>query len=190
MTQPSDPFSPEEPLTDDERAAFATLPRELTPDAGLEDRVLMAVTLHQSRRRLSQEASRWLQAAAAVVIFALGYVSAVAGARTSTPTPSVDGRYLLLLYDVPGTTTADPAAMPTLVAEYTDWFNREHAAGVVESGEQLDIAARTLGPATPAAPPSGFFVVRARSLDEAVAISEASPHRKHGGAIIVRPIAR
>ena len=180
----------DEPLSADEAAAFAALPREIDPPAELEQRVVAGV---RPARRVGSPVRTWQRAAlglaAAAVVFVSGYVTATRMAQTSGS--SLDGRYLLLLYDTPGTPTGDPAQGERMFAEYSAWYTRAHAAGQVEQGEKLEDAAETLGPAVAASrAPSGFFVVKARSLDDAVAISRECPHTRYGGTVVVRPIAR
>ena len=36
--------------------------------------------------------------------------------------------------------------------------------------------------------PRGYFVIRARDLDEAIAIAKDCPQLRHGGCVVLRPI--
>ena len=54
----------------------------------------------------------------------------------------------------------------------------ERRLGVVASGERPVVAAE----------PTGFFLIRAGSLDEALAIARRCPHLAHGGEVALRPI--
>lgn len=181
----------EEPLSPEERDAFAALPRELAPPPDVESRTVAALGGAGLFARRRSAWRPWSAVAAAATLFLAGYATAQLTAR-ATPTPGTGGRYLFLLYDTPGTLTADPAAGPRLFEEYSAWYSREHAAGVVESGDKLDDAViRIVGPELRAAPqPAGLFVVRAGSTDEAVAIARESPHARYGGTVVVRPIVQ
>jgi hypothetical protein len=166
----------DEPLTPEEQAALAALPREIAPPAEIESRTVAAVRASGAFTPRRSTSQIWGAVAAAAVVFLAGYSTAQLTQR-ATQTVSTGGRYLFLLYDTPGTLTADPSAGPRLFEEYSAWYTREHAAGVVESGDKLDDAViRTVGPELQAAPqPAGLFVIRARSTDEAVAIARESP---------------
>jgi hypothetical protein len=59
------------------------------------------------------------------------------------------------------------------------------------SAEKLRDGARVLEgnePAASGAGPQGFFLVRARDLDEAEAIARACPHLRHGGRVAVQAV--
>lgn len=166
------------------------LPRAINPPPRLEDRVVREL---QARGALRPRSPRpgWLQIAAALLLvvsgFAIGRVTA-AGAGT---TPASNGtRYLLLLYGAHSTTAAEETAR---VAEYGAWAREEGAAGRLLAGEKLGDQAAVVGDArglgsVSLKEPAGFFVIRAATLDEAVATASRCPHVKHGGAVLVRPI--
>lgn len=174
----------------DDRPLAGPLPEVPVPPH-LESRVVAALRaagrLHPPRRH------RWRQVAAAVTLIALGAAGATAlrpqpaGSRTAGP------RYLFLLYPG-GNAAAGNAAEIALVAEYGAWARGASEAGHAVTGERLAdgpgvlVTASAASPAPDADAPEGFFIVSARTRDEAVALAQASPHARHGGRIVVRQI--
>jgi hypothetical protein len=174
-------------LTRDERAALDSLAREVTPPDGLEDRVaadLRAAGAFTPRRPRSRA---WAVAvAAAVLLFAAGFATARMASRSDDSTTP---RFLLLLYGGDTTSAADLAAR---VAEYGAWADAEEDAGRLVVAEKLDSGRLVLGPESRVPPadtePSGFFLIRAESLDAARAAATSNPHLRYGGTIVIRPI--
>jgi hypothetical protein len=131
----------------------------------------------------------WMQAAAALALFAAGWG---VGASGSEPPPS-QPRYMLLLF---GETSA-PADIPARAAEYGAWAHAVRKRGGYATGARLERARVRVGPAGPGdssaswadAPLGGYFIVGATSIDEARALAEAHPHVRHGGTIVLRPLA-
>jgi hypothetical protein len=127
----------------------------------------------------------WLAIAAAVVMFAAGWGAATWAA--GRPEPSAGGRYMLLLYGETSAASTEAAR----VREYTEWAREARRGGRRISGERLLDDALPVGTAGGGglAPPLGFFIVEAPSLEAARALAEGHPHVRHGGTIVVRPIA-
>ena len=148
-------------LPDDELQSFySRLRTEALPPAELESRIAVAV----SRRR----PNRLLYAAAAVLLFLAGF--AFHAWRTQTP----EFTHVLFLSNGPtyvrGTGRVD---------EYRAWARDLRARNVVIDGVKLKSASSPL---------SGYFMIRARDLDEAKRIAATCPHIRHGGTIEVREI--
>jgi hypothetical protein len=164
------------------------LPADLPPPPSLEARVFDALARDGVGGRTASRRTRpwWRDAAAAVVLLALG-----AGAGMLWARPGVDGRprYLLLLY--PGTAPAlDSAAERAAAREYGAWAARLRRDGRRVSGERLADGGEVV-PAGAAAPDlalQGYFVISADSADDARRLAEASPHARRGGIVVVRAI--
>lgn len=190
-------------LTPGQRDALRALPAETRPPAHLEERVVAALRASGrlatassdrgsgGRRRGTAEA--WLRRAAAAIVLVLA--GAAMGRLTAPPAigsptgAAATSDYLLLLY---GGESATPAEEADRVAEYGAWAGRQAEANRLVSAEKLQAAAIVLGPSPGAgavsSEPSGFFVIRAESVDAAVAIARDCPHLRHGGTVVVRPI--
>jgi hypothetical protein len=185
----------DDPLPGDDQARFDALPRAIDAPPHLEDRVVRE--LHARGVLRSRPPRRaWLQVAAALLLvvsgFAIGRLTA-AGAGGTLHNPErparTDNRYLLLLYGAHAATATEEAAR---VAEYGAWARDEGAAGRLLAGEKLGDASTAIGSAGPTPPspldPSGFFIIRAATADDARAIASRCPHVKHGGTVVIRPI--
>lgn len=111
-------------------------------------------------------------------------------------------QFMLLLYDDPSSyADLTPEAMQRVVQEYGAWAGKMQAEGrLVEGskltdeggkrlttrGESIDV---TDGPyAESKEVLGGYFVVKAQSYDEAVALARECPHAKYGCRIDVRRV--
>jgi hypothetical protein len=111
-------------------------------------------------------------------------------------------KYLLMLNDNPASDTAlSPQEMEAIVREYTNWAKSLAAEGNLEGGEKLaEDGGRLLrragekvivtdGPyAESKEVLGGYFVIKASSYDDAVAIARTCPHMMHGASTLVRRI--
>jgi hypothetical protein len=112
--------------------------------------------------------------------------AAFAAGRISAPRvalPAADGqKFAFLLYGGP-TGGGDDRAK-----EYGVWALAARREGRPVSGERLADAAWVAGSAmSDPVPLRGFFIVRARNSEEALALAQRHPHAKHG-TVVVRPI--
>ncbi len=176
---------------DDTPSAVASLPREPAAPAGLEERLVRRLAARGLVRRRSTV--RWLlPLAASLAGLALGWWGRAA---TAVPTPAAADRgslFLLLLSNDP------PAGPPVAerVELYRAWARRLAAEGRLATAEKLtDARVVVEGGRAEAAPsgsdpaaPTGFFLVRASDLAEAVALARSSPHARLGGRVTVRPV--
>jgi hypothetical protein len=173
-------------LPSEERAALERLPRDIAPAPDLEDRVVGHLRHQGAFARRSTLRPALAVAASVIVAFGLG----VGAGRAWQPDGSdraAGQRYLLLLY---GGDTATPEEESKRVAEYGEWARVEAAAGRMEGGEKLDGNSSTLGnPIVSGPAPSGFFIIRAASEQEAQSIAMRCPHLRHSGTVLLRPIA-
>ena len=170
---------------DDADAWVARVKREVAPPAGARARI--AGDLRQRgmlpARRLAA-AQPWIRAAAAVVFFASGWLAASA---YNAPRPPTEPRYMFLLF---GETSAPPD-LAARVDEYRAWAVNVREAGTDVSGERLanDRVAVGTQMREDDASLGGYFIVSAPSPDVARALAEQHPHTRHGGTIVIRPIA-
>ena len=116
----------------------------------------------------------------------------LAGRPAPPPTGLAAGpTYLLLLYPGPGYVAGDAADEARRVAEYGEWAGRLHREGRLLGAEKLGGHALVLeagGLASSVEGPQGYFLVRARSLEEARAIARGCPHLGHGGRVTVQVV--
>ncbi len=98
----------------------------------------------------------------------------------------------LLLYTGgnPPTSAAEGAAVTKL---WVDWFTQIGPA-VVDPGNPTNSGAKTISPdgrvseAGPAAPVTGYSILRAESLDEATRFAQSCPHLAANGSVTLYEI--
>ena len=186
------------------------------PPTGLEQRVVASLAARGLLEPTSLSSARWrgwrvlgMLAAAAALFVAGGLaerVRADAGPEEEADVAVGETpRFALLLYGGPASTSADEEE--ALVAEYGGWARDLASRGRYVTGEKLGEIATTLGAgagagtnvgAEPrsiasgsgdvAGPVVGFFIIGARSAEEAEEIARTIPHLRHGGRVVVRPI--
>jgi hypothetical protein len=181
--------------TGPERDRLHALARDAAPSAQLEPRVVEALRVRgliAPRRRRA-----WITATAAGVAGLV--LGAVAGRATVAPSgrPSVpEGRsFALLLHPGAGLDPAESAARARVI-EYGTWARGLAADGRLLTGQKLKDPVRMLRPAgavtagqsDPEGRLLGFFLVRARTMEEAEDIARSCPHLRHGGTIALREI--
>jgi hypothetical protein len=132
--------------------------------------------------------------AAGLALFAAGVA---VGGRRSPAAPDPRPRFALLLYE-------DAAFRPAvshreLVAEYSAWADSLRGQRALVMGEELDSAEAAVLVGTGgvvtwspgdvesvAGRLAGFFIVRASTTEDALAIARRCPHLKYGGRVALR----
>lgn len=179
---------PDDQLTPEERRSLTALPQTLDPPADLDRRIEQTLRTRGLIRTSRPAWYRMTAAAAAIVIAFAGGWSA--HAWTSSRSGEIDERprYMLLLF---GAESA-PGEEARRVDEYRAWAASVASSGAHVSGEKLADRQFVFGPAAAPAPvdyPLGFFIISARDDRAAEAVAQTHPHLKHGGRVVVRPIA-
>ncbi len=93
-----------------------------------------------------------------------------------------------------------PAEQQLAMSRFLSWSERLSAEGILKAGQPLMDDARIVtgkngrvvadGPfAESKEAVGGYFLIRAASFDQAVALAQECPILEHGGALEVRPIA-
>jgi hypothetical protein len=149
---------------------MTNLPREIQPDAALEERVVSAlVTAGLVHRR--RPWSVWVGAAAAAAIV-LAF-----GVTMSRPQQLAPGKsYVVLLYEDSTYRPTPPGHDAERVAVVARWADSLGALG------KLERAGRVRGPGEI----GGLFIVRATDDADAARIAAACPFTKWGGHIEVK----
>jgi Putative zinc-finger len=171
-------------------AALADWPRDPQLPLRLEDRLLSAV-----RRR---RPGPWARRIAAVLALALVGGGGFAAGRATVPGPNVPvtagsdttlGTYLLLLEEQEW-----PQRRPSGRQGYTAWaqaLRAEHRLVSAEkltdeSGFRIQPTGRVLRPEESGCPAnvSGWFLLRARTYDDAIALARRGPHLRYGSVLV------
>ena len=131
----------------------------------------------------------WLLAAATAT-------AAAAIAVMLVTRPNEQREYLLLLEEPAGYQAgATEVEQRQRVREYSAWAGelaRDHhlvTAGELEPGGSV-LSPATRRPLPPGAMPTGYFLIRAESLDAAEQLARSSPHLRYGGDVVVRAVAQ
>jgi len=172
------------------------LPVEIEPPAALEESVVGVLKREgligatRSRGR-----SPWFLLAACLVATVLGWTARGLVSSAGSNRAAAPGQFLILLAEPEPLQTSK--SMEELVSEYSAWAgklaaeNRLVAAGhLVGDGSRLPAGDGGAAGSTARLSLdslSGFFLVRADSLEQATAIAASSPHVGYGGKIVVRP---
>jgi len=115
-------------------------------------------------------------------------------------TTNSTSEYLILFRGCGWDRSLSPAELQKSLASFFGWFERLSASGVLKAGQPLTDDARIVSGkngSTVADGPfaesketiGGYFLIRAESLDAAVAIAQQCPTLEHGAVMEVRPIA-
>jgi hypothetical protein len=192
----------EEDLSPLEVETFQGLAKEKSPPDLLEHQVVRA--LRKSRLiRTHWTSKRWVvvTAAAATVLVAFGFILGAYWKSRPSVIPTPKPEFLLLLRNSPSEV---PIRSDTdelnRVREYSAWSHNSSLEGAVLDGEKLTDDARSLkfvegqpvvsiaDAETRKTAIAGYFLIRARDYQEAIAIAESCPHAKYGGTIEIRQI--
>ncbi len=179
-------------LTPAERRELDALPREIAPPGDHEDRTVAALESRGLLGRAERRATLPRMLAAAAVAILLFGGGAAAGRWSALESPP---DYILLLRAGNETPLSDPDEGMRRVQEYNSWARSTR--GLV-AGEKLTDDARFLdsggtggrGDREPEDDIQGYFLLRAESYEQAVALAASCPHVKYGGEIEVRRIER
>ena len=178
-----------------QREAFAGLPRESPAPAAVEERIVSVLRARGAIRPDRGRATRrvWLAAAAAGLL-AAGFLLG-RGFPPRPATAPASPRFALFLLRGAESVPQRPEQEAARVAEYRAWARGLARAGRLVTGEKLEDRSERLGgspyPAAPAGEEEirGFFVISASGFEDALAVARGCPHLRHGGRILVRPIA-
>ncbi len=115
-------------------------------------------------------------------------------------TTNSTSEYLLLFRGSGWDRSLSPAELQNAVASFLGWFERLSSDGILKAGQPLLDEARIVsgkngrivadGPfAESKEAVGGYFLIKAGSLDEAVAVAQQCPILEYGSVVEVRPIA-
>lgn len=193
-------------LSPKERQAFATLSKEQSPPAFLEDRIVARL---RDSGVIRTARKSWLPgygqlAAGFAIAIALFVTGALVGAKWNTKgaTHEEPGFILIVRNASPESEPKTPQEELARVKEYGAWARNLGREGMLLGGEKLKDEGRVLGPARESTSPSetvtkpveggigGYFLLPATNYDQALAIARTCPHLKHGGSVELRQIER
>lgn len=143
--------------------------------------------LLKQKHKMKSERLFWM--AATVTGILIGFFgSSIWPTDTASRLPESENHYLLLLYE-DSTFSATESEIPRLIREYRTWAGDLAKKGKLIAAEKLTNESIPLGniPSTTSMA-SGYFVIEAASLKNAIEIAKTNPHLTYNGGIEVRPI--
>lgn len=152
---------------------------------GLEDRVVDTLERSGLIKRRRPQTSTGTNLIVGVLLGAAATIGFQA-VEKSGEAAAAGRSYMLALYATPSYRLA--ANDRSRAEEYARWA-REHASGraVITGGEELDPKSLVLGPRPTDQALAGYFLVSAKSREDAVALARSSPHLRHGGTVVLQP---
>ena len=174
-------------LTPAEERAFESLRDQMMPDTVVEQNIIN--TLHNKGLLVKRRSYGWvMKVAATLLLLAIGFVAGLY--FTSASSEQSDFNYMLVLYEDESFTPGEPQAM---FEEYSKWMTAIYEQGIAIDGQEMKPASIMLSSETTQTVKraegktvGGYFVLKAKSLEQAVAIARDSPHLKYGGVVEVK----
>ncbi len=182
----------EEELTPQEKALFEGLSRAQDPPARIEEEIIRQLKNEglMTTTRTMKRPAYWLAAASIAVV---AFFSGLFYGQSQAPQALIDPQqgYMLLLHEPSTFQPGDPMEM---FQEYGAWMQSTEEQGVTITGQELALTTQYVSLAGISGdsdgkvfPTTGYFIVEAASMQEAVAIAQKNPHVKYGGEIEVKP---
>lgn len=174
-------------LTPEEKSAFEALPNIMEPPLHLEDTVVTALKeegLIKKQRTMHTYFKYAAGLAASVLIFFAG--NFLGKQNNLVEIDPLQG-YMMILKEDAAFQPGDPMAM---FEEYAAWMNNLYDKGIKITGQELKNEAwsvtkagsRALGQEADTKV-TGYFLIEAKSEEEALAVVRDNPHLKYGGTI-------
>jgi|GEM_PF-1286002 len=183
----------EDKLSDAERRLFDSLEKELQPPGSLEGKIVSQLYGEEliQNNKLKKRYMRTILAIAAAVLIFIGGIYVERESSVSPVSINPERGYMLILYEDQNFRAGDPA---TMAKEYGQWMQNTFARGVKITGQELDQRATVVGnggQVTRMEPCNegkitGYFILEASSLEDALVVAKDNPHIKYGGTIAVK----
>ena len=180
-----------EELSAYEKKIFSQLKKEEMPSPELEKRLirqLKSENLIKNTLTMNTYLKWAASIAAAVLIF---FVGNMVGKRSSVISIDPNLGYMLILHEDEKFQPGEPYEM---FREYAQWMNNTFEKGISITGQELKNEATWIDAeknvehltASATNKVTGYFVLEARSLEEALEVAKNNPHIKYGGSIEVK----
>ncbi len=183
----------EEHLSEAEKKLFEALEREKTPPGYLEKNIIVQLEKEGLIKKTSTMNNylKWAASiAASILLFMGGMFYEKSNTNTMVEIEPTKG-YMLLLHEDASFSPGDPMAM---FEEYKTWMENTFSRGVKITGQELKPEATLVKGETQQAydaqaetRTTGYFIVEANSLEEAIRVARENPHIKYGGSVEVKP---
>lgn len=181
----------EEHLNENDQRLFDQLEKELQPPAHIEDQLVNQLKFegHIKESKMNNIGKIIIGIAASILLFLGGTWYGKSSTNQITITPEMG--YMLLLHEDERFTPGEPMEM---FEEYAAWMENTFARGVKITGQELANEAVLIRKGAPNVNQgdetdvrtTGYFILEAKSLEEAIAVAQDNPHVKYGGTVEVK----
>ncbi len=183
----------EDHLSEAEKKLFGALEREKTPPKRLEKNIVGQLQKEGLIKRsiTMNNYLKWTASiAASILLFFGGMFYEQSKTNTMVEIEPTKG-YMLLLHEDANFNPGDPMAM---FEEYKTWMENTFERGIKITGQELKNEAtivksnsrNEVGDQADVRT-TGYFILEANSLEEAIQVAEENPHVKYGGSVEVKP---
>ena len=183
----------EDKLSEAERRLFNSLEKELQPPGSLEAKIVSQL-YGEGLIKNNKPKKRYMRIVMAVAAAILIFIGGIYADRESSISPvsiNPERGYMLILYEDQNFRAGDPE---TMAKEYGQWMQNTLERGVKITGQELDQRATVVGnegQVTRVEPCNegkitGYFILEANSLRDALVVARDNPHTKYGGTIAVK----
>lgn len=181
----------EEHLNENDQRLYDQLENELQPPAHIEEQLVNQLKFegHIEESKMNNIGRIIIGIAASILLFLGGTWYGKSSTEPISITPEMG--YMLLLHEDERFTPGDPMDM---FQEYAAWMENTFAKGVKITGQELANEAVLVRKGIPNINQgtetnertTGYFILEANSLQEAIAVAQENPHVKYGGTVEVK----
>ncbi len=178
----------EEPLSNREKSLYEQLSKEAQPPKELEQKIIK--NLHHEGlldRKPRRNTLPWAVSIAASIAFIAGIFFEKINSKEAIQINPEKG-YMLILHQDDNFHPNDPTEM---FEEYSRWTNKTKEAGFKITGQELKnktiiVDKDGVSLINTSQITSGYFILEAASIEQALGIAKENPHVKYGGTIEVK----
>ena len=171
-------------LTDYEKKVFDDLPKEADLNPALRKKIINKLKSDGMiyPDRVNKNWQLWTASmAASILFFITGFL---VGKKSLNEKINPAFGYAILLYEDEQFIKGEPLARAT---EYRDWMLSVSSQGFYIKGQELSEESSVINlSGSDGRVLSGYFLMEANSLEEAVGLAETIPHVKYGGGVEVK----
>lgn len=182
----------EQGLSDAEKELFKGLEREQKPPKALEHKII-AQLINEGQLKKTSAMNIYMKWVSSIAAATLIFLSGAYYEKTRSVNPVIiepSRGFMLLLHEDHNFKSGDPKDM---VEEYRRWRENTMTGGVKIVGQELKNESSIINAGKKVAHRSdrtsrttGYFLLEARSMDEAILVAKENPHIKYGGTIEVK----
>ena len=180
----------EDHLSDAEKKLFKGLSSSIIPPKDLEKRVI-AQLINDGQINKSPTMNTYIKWVAAIAASVLLFLGGMYFGKSNSINIEPTLGYMLLLHE---NQEFQPGDAMEMFEEYSAWMNNTFKRGVKITGQELQNDAAIISNKFPVkyldgsqdSRTTGYFILEAQSLEDALAVAQENPHVKYGGTVEVK----